>query len=77
MSELPKIKRGRKTYYFDERLKQLRNVKIMDDFHPPKGKASLGDCGREIENIARHKVIYARLPYTLFRLYIYPILILT
>ena len=32
MSELPKIKRGRKTYYFDERLKQLRNVKNPHDF---------------------------------------------
>jgi hypothetical protein len=32
MSELPKVKLGRKTYYFDGRLKQIRNVKNPHDF---------------------------------------------
>jgi hypothetical protein len=32
MSELPIIKRGRKKYYFDARLKQLRNVNNPHDF---------------------------------------------
>jgi len=32
MSELPRIKRGDKTYYFDARLQQLRNVENPHDF---------------------------------------------
>jgi hypothetical protein len=32
MSELPKIKLGRKTYYFDARLGQLRNLKNPHDY---------------------------------------------
>lgn len=32
MSELPKIKLGRKTYYFDAKLKQLRNVKNPHEY---------------------------------------------
>ena len=31
MTELPKIKRGRKTFYFDARLSELRNVKNPHD----------------------------------------------
>lgn len=32
MSELPKVKIGKKTYYVDERLGQLRNVDNPHDF---------------------------------------------
>ena len=32
MSELPKIKVGKKTHYFDARLKQLRNVDNPHDY---------------------------------------------
>jgi hypothetical protein len=34
MSELPKIKIGRKTYYIDTKLQELRNIKNPHDTEP-------------------------------------------